>query len=240
MKYILNTLLISILLFASCSMKNNVLLEKDGSGELSFEIDLAPYLGEVIEQVQILMDGEIPETEDGFFDLEAIREGFESNEDVTLKTLESPHELSLKGSFSFDTVESMLQKMDKDSAGEKMISFSRNGDLSRMELTLNRETVDSLMKENEAFDNPLVESFGPASTEGMSRSDYLDMMEFAMGEESRLGISESRLTVIVRTEGTISEQTGGTLIDKNSVRFDIPLLDLLMLEKELQYSLAYK
>lgn len=109
-----------------------------------------------------------------------------------------------------------------------------------MELVLNRETVSSLLAENEAFDNPLIESFGPASTEGMSRSDYLDMMEFAMGEESRMGISESRLSVNVRTAGTVTGQKGGTRTGDDSVRFDIPLLDLLMLEKELRYSLSYK
>ena len=240
MKQIIYTLLISLVLFSSCTMKNSVLLEKDGSGELSFELDLAPYLGEVIEQVQTLMEGDVPETGDSFFDLEAIRAGFESNEDVVLKTLESPHELSLRGSFSFNRVESMLQKMEEGSAGEKMITFSQSGGVSRMDLKLNRETVNTLMSENEAFDNPLTQSFGPSSTEGMSRSDYLDMMEFAMGEESRMGISDSRLNVTVRTSGKITEQKGGTLIDSNTVRFDIPLLDLLMLETPLQYSLSYR
>ncbi len=240
MKYYIYIFLIPFVLLSSCTMKNSVLLEKDGSGNLSFELDMAPYLGDVIEQVQTLMDGEVPDTGDSFFDLEAIREGFASNEDVVLEDLDSPHKLSLNGSFSFKTVESMLQKMDKGSAGEKMISFSRSGGVSRMDLVLNRETVNRLMTENEAFRNPLVESFGPASTEGMNRSDYLDMMEFAMGEESRRGISDSRLTVTVRTDGMISEQKGGTRVNENTVRFDIPLLDLLMLEKELHYSLSYK
>jgi hypothetical protein len=240
MKYLIYPLMISVFLLGSCTMKNEVLLEKDGSGELSFELDMAPYLGEVIEQVQTLMDGDVPETGESFFDLPAIREGFASNEDVELINLESPHELSLRGSFSFDTVESMLQKIDEGSAGEKMITFSRSGGVSRMDLVLNRETVNALLDENEAFDNPLIQSFGPASTEGMSRSDYLDMMEFAMGEESRMGISDSRLSVIVRTAGTITGQKGGSLTGDDSVRFDIPLLDLLMLEKELRYSLSYK
>jgi hypothetical protein len=240
-KIIQFTILLILMVTASCSMKQEILLEKSGQGEFSFKIVLAPYLGEVLDQVQMLMNSEppLPENGDIFFDLDAIRNDFSKNKSVNLVELISPDRLSLEGRFLFDSIEEMLQKVEKGSAESQMIHFKSYPDRSELTVNISRDSMESLIKANPGMNNPLVENFGPSATEGLSSGDYLDMMEFALGEESRLGIQNSRLAITVKVQGRILEQTGGKKLDDKSVLFEIPLLDVLMLKKSLTYTLSY-
>jgi hypothetical protein len=231
-----------ILILSSCTMKQEILLEKSGEGQIKFEIGMASYLGEVIEQVEMLLDPEtkIPDEEGSFFDVAAIEEGFSSNENISALILKTPDKLNLEGSFRFTSVEDMLSKVEKDSPQSKLISFNKRASSSDLTVKITRETVVALLESNPALNNPLVENFGPAATVGLSSVDYLDMMEFALGEESRLGIQNSKLSINIRVAGKILKQSGGTKIDDSSVRFDIPLLDILILDKNLTYTLSYQ
>jgi hypothetical protein len=231
-----------ILILSSCTMKQEILLEKSGEGQIKFEIGMASYLGEVIEQVEMLLDPEtkIPDEEGSFFDVAAIEEGFSSNENISALILKTPDKLNLEGSFRFTSVEDMLSKVEKDSPQSKLISFNKGASSSDLTVKITRETVVALLESNPALNNPLVENFGPAATVGLSSVDYLDMMEFALGEESRLGIQNSKLSINIRVAGKILKQSGGTKIDDSSVRFDIPLLDILILDKNLTYTLSYQ
>jgi len=209
---------------------------------MSFRIDLEPYLGEVIEQVQLLMDSEeeIPATDESFFDIPAIREDFKKNKHAELLSIESPSRLSLKGEISFDSVENMLQEVEQFNPDHRMITFTTAPGRSDLTVTINRATVDSLLKANPSMNNPLVQNFGPTATEGMSRSDYLDMMEFALGEESRMGITNSKLILNVSVNGAVLDQKGGRKLNARTVVYEIPLLDVLILDRTLVYSLSYR
>lgn len=234
--------LTALLLLSSCTMKQEIYLDKSGEGEVRFEIGMASYLGEVIEQLEMLLepDTKISGKEDSFFDVQAIEKGFSGNENISSIKLETPDKLNLEGSFRFSSVESMLADVEKGSPGSRLISFSKGASSSELNVKITRETIAALIESNPALNNPLVENFGPASTVGLSSDDYLDMMEFALGEESRLGIQSSKLSLTIEVAGKILSQTGGTKIDSSTVRYDIPLLDILILDKNLNYTLSYQ
>lgn len=231
-----------LLLLSSCSMKQEIYLDKSGEGEVRFEIGMASYLGEVIQQVEMLLatDTKVPSEEDSFFDIDAIEKGFSSNENVSGLSLTTPDRLKLKGSFQFSSVEEMLAKVEKGSPQSQLINFSKGASASDLSVRITRETVVALLESNPALNNPLVENFGPAATVGLDSADYLDMMEFALGEESRLGIQNSKLSITIKVAGKILNQKGGTMIDSSTVRYDIPLLDILILDKNLNYTLSYQ
>lgn len=239
-----NTIILGLFVLSalSCTMKQEILLEKSGEGQVNFEIGMASYLGEVIEQVEMLLDPEtkIPDEEGSFFDVEAIEKGFSENENISALELETPDKLNMKGSFRFSSVEDMLSKVKADTAQSKLISFEKGASSSDLTVKITRETIVALLESNPALNNPLVENFGPAATVGLSSSDYLDMMEFALGEESRKGIQNSKLSINIVVAGKILKQSGGTIINSSTVRFDIPLLDILILDKTLIYKLSYE
>lgn len=225
---------------ASCTMKQDIYIEETGSGKVVFDIELAGYLTEVIEQLEMVLQSDKPLREPGkpFFDTEAITMDFEKRENVDLLELETPTANKLTGSAGFEDINHLFQ--DEGSPGSRLIQFETVENRSELKVILNRDTVVALLSENPSFDNPLVANFGPAATKGLSETDYLDMMEFALGTESRQGIQESALNLTVHVEGRILEQTGGELLDNSTVRYSVPLLSVLILDNPLEYSLIYE
>jgi hypothetical protein len=223
-------------------MKQEIYIGKSGGGTVDFDIELAPYLTDVISQVESVLQPDKPvrEGDKPFFDTEAIRKDLSGKEGVIVKKLVNPTPNRLSGSLSFESVNKLLQNVKEDSPGSRMIRYETKGNRSVLRVDINRNTVIPLLDENPAFNNPLVENFGPATTEGLSDKDYLDMMEFALGTESRKGIQESVLTLTVRVEGRILEQKGGRLLDSSTVVYRVPLLSILMLNQSLEYSITYE
>lgn len=229
------------IVFSACTMKQEIYIDQAGTGSVSIDVNLADYLTEVISQVQVLVDPENPRPADApFFDIEAISDDFARREGVHLNTIESPSDSSLSGSFDFDDVNALYQKVDRDSAESRLINLDTSGEIKEFKVNITRETIRALLEENPSMNNPLVVNFGPTANEGVSENDYLDMMGFALGAESRQGIIDSNLSLSVVVDGSIVDQQGGVLINESTVEFDIPLLPVLLLNSPLEYSLRYR
>ncbi len=226
----------------SCMMKQEVHIDETGGGRVVFNITLAEYLTEVIDQVQTVLNPEnpLPGSDEPFFNTEAIRKDLEKRDRVELLSLNSPTRNTLTGEIRFDDISGIFQEIKTDSSAAELVRFERHGKVSELTVLINRATVEALLAENPSFNNPLVESFGPATTEGLSEEDYLDMMGFLLGEESRLGIIDSTLDITIKIEGRILEQKGGQIIGNSTVKYKIPLLSLLMLKEPLEYNLRYE
>lgn len=244
---------LAVLLSASCTADQEVNLNSSGGGRIVFEIALAPYLTEVIDQLTMFFsfseessdgefsNGELPSPgDDSFFDLAAIEEDFRSRNGVNLIRLESPNPNRLEGEFTFSDINLLMQDVKENSAESRLIRLQRRRDFTELRVLITRETVAALLAENPSLNNPLVENYGPAANEGLSDAEYLEMMEYALGEESRRGIQESAVNLVIRVEGRILTQQGGRLIDDRTVRFRIPLLPFLILREPMEYSLQYR
>ena len=237
-----------VLLTASCTADQEVNLNSSGDGRIVFEIALAPYLTEVIDQLTMFFsfneessNGGLPSPgDDSLFDLPAIEEDFRSRDGVNLIRLESPNPNRLEGEFTFSDINLLMQDVKENSAESRLIRLQRRRDFTELRVLITRETVAALLAENPSLNNPLVENYGPAANDGISDAEYLDMMEYALGEESRRGIQESAVNLVIRVEGRILAQQGGRLIDDRTVRFRISLLPFLILREPMEYSLQYR
>ena len=231
-----------ILTLSSCAMKQEVSIGRSGGGRVSFDINLASYLTDVIDQVTMLIHPEepIPGTEGSFFDLPAIEEDFRRRDGLDLVRLETPNKNRLLGEFTFSHINLLIQDVEEGSAEGRLIRLEERNGATELKVLITRETVEALLAENPWLNNPLVENFGPATTEGLTNRDYLDMMEFVLGEESRRGIQESSLDLFISVEGRVLDQEGGRVVDDRTVRYSIPLLPLLMLKEPIEYSLRYR
>lgn len=245
-KYIVERMIFAVLLLsaglASCSMKQDIYIEKSGSGRVTFNIKLANYVTEVVKQILTIFETEetIPSNEKSFFDIPAIEKDFHSRDGINLIALESPQEEELAGEFTFTDINRLLQETPEGIHHHKIIQLTQHEDANEITVRISRETIEALLKTNPSLNNPLVENFGPSATEGLTEEEYLEMMEFALGEESRLGIKTSSLVLNIHVEGRIIDQYGGRITDNNTVSYNIPLLPILMLQKSLIYSLKYQ
>ena len=234
--------ILALLTMGSCTADQEVSLNAEGGGRIVFEINLASYLTEVIEQLKMLFpsDEELPSEDAPFFDIPAIEADFRSRRGVNLIRLESPDANSLEGEFTFADINMLMQDVKEGSVESRLIELKRRGGVTELRVMINRETVEMFLAENPSLNNPLVENYGPAANEGISDAEYLEMMEYALGTESRRGIQESTVNLRVRVEGRILDQKGGRIINKRTAVFRIPLLPLLILREPMEYSLRYR
>ena len=84
--------ILALLTMGSCTADQEVSLNAEGGGRIVFEINLASYLTEVIDQLKMLFpsDEQLPSEDAPFFDIPAIEADFRSRRGVNLIRLESP------------------------------------------------------------------------------------------------------------------------------------------------------
>ena len=121
----------------------------------------------------------------------------------------------------------------------EIFSFTTIDNINTVLVEINYETVEQFLLANPSMNSPLMESFGPLANRGLNNEDYLDMMQFALGDESRVGIQESYLVMDINVDGKIISQSGGTKVDQDTVRFKIPLLRILLLDEPESFSVSF-
>lgn len=238
---ILTVLIVAVGLITSCAMKQNVFVDKNGAGSVDFEINLASYFTEVAAQLSDLVpsDNQAAIKEGQFFNLKKIEDDFAKRSSVTLTALESPSPEILKGSFTFSDINDAVTDAGK-TKNPGIFTFTTGSGVSTLTVTLNYDTIEQLLNENPSLNNPLMENFGPLANKDLSESDYLDMMEYMLGEESRQGIIDSVVDITVRVGGQIVSQSGGEKLNGDTVRFKIPLIKILVLNQPLNYEVKFK
>ncbi|MBI9101601.1 MAG: hypothetical protein JEY99_04230 [Spirochaetales bacterium] len=225
--------------FFSCQMEQRVTIDKEGEGELTFSIELADYLTTVVEQMQAL--GGTPETEEeaGIVEIEALKTDLNQRPELEVTALENSDDQHWNGTIEFTDIESILASSELPPGTENLFVFSRKPGSSLLELNVSLESIEAILAANPSLDSPLMQAFGPLANIGLTDEDYLEMMEFALGPESREGIKGSALDMVIQVDGRIISQTGGELIDNSTVRFSIPLLDILIIEDSINYSVKF-
>ena len=207
---------------------------------LSFSVELEDYLTTVIRQLQEIAGEEPPADPDAPVDTEAIKGEFAQREGLNLVYLSAENPQKWGGKIEFSRIDDAFVSENFSATALKIFNFSQGSGESRLKVTITLDTVRAFLEENPSLNNPLMESFGPLSNEGLTDEDYLEMMEYALGVESRMGIKNSVFSLVIKTEGKIVEQIGGELLGPSTVRFSIPLLSILVLDEPLIYSLRFK
>ena len=219
-------------------IKNEATISVDGSGSVEFKIELQTFFLEVMIDLadfagenQTLADGKL-------FDLEKIREDFAEKPNLQLKSLSSPSPESLEGEFSFQEVEEVF-KGEAGLTEAGIISFSQQGEEKTFSFHLDRDNFSQVSRFLTFMDNPFFQMFSPEENEGTTEEEYLEMIEFALGEKGPPAIKESHIELKVNVKGKIISQTGGELLG-NSVLFKIPLIRILMLDEPLDYAVVFR
>lgn len=226
--------------FQSCTLKQTLNINKEAAGDISFELTLAPFFVEVAEQLSALFpgDNEISGNTHGIFDIEKIREDFSKSSGSTLQSLDNPSSNILQGTLLFDDIRTALSGSGSNNILD-VFSFTTLNSINTLSVDINYKTVEQFLLANPSINSPLMESFGPMANRGLKDEDYLEMMQFALGDESRDGIHESYLIMDINVDGKIISQSGGTIIDQDTVRFRIPLLKILLLDEPESFSVSF-
>ncbi len=228
-----------LLLLASCGIRQEAWLGKDGSGSVRFRIELQPFFVEYIRDMAEV-SGENSAIQAGrIFEVEKIRQGLEARPGVKVTRLATPKPEVLEGEFTFQDVEAVFRG-EKQLAQAGVISFARKGAAKTLRLHLDRGNFDQVAALTPVLQNPVFASLGPQENEGVSEQDYLDMMEFAMGEQAPAGIRGSAVELKVSVQGKVLSTAGGQRQKDGSVLFRVPLIRVLLLDQPLDYSIVFE
>ena len=225
------------LLVAGCGVSTTITLAPDGSATVDTRIELGELFVEYLLALGELT-GEGPADPDGpLFDLAEIERQLEVRPGVQVRQIEAIERTSLHMEVSVAQVE---QAIDTGSGTSRAIRFTSSGDISELSVLLSRDTFDQISALFPLIDNPLFASLGPQGNEGTSEDEYLDMTEFMLGFGASEAILASTIELTVKVRGTVTGQNGGTRVGADTVRFAIPLIDVLLLEEPLEYRVAFR
>ena len=238
-KLFIGTILICVLIIlSSCSVKNEITLDADGSGTaaMTAEIDemLVTYLQSLAE-----LTGE--ESSDGtLFNVDDIRKGIEENPEIRVRTIENDEDKLIKAVVEFDDIEALIHRSEESLNNEQIISFEEKGSEKTIRIYIDIDNFLDIAPLFPIVEEPLFMTFGPLENQGLSEEEYLEMMEYALGDGGGKLIKDSIITTTINIEGKLISQIGGKVSGGNSVIFETPLIRLLLLDEPIEYSINFE
>jgi hypothetical protein len=237
--YILCFLFISI--FFSCTVKQDVTLNQNGSGAVSIKLTLHEGFYNYLKTLAKDAAEISRKPEEKLFKLEVIREQLVKIPGITVQKLTSLTPRSLEMELTFSDINLLIKESKTAPASpaiKKIFSLTQDGNKYRFILNLSPETYRQLTPMIPVTENPLYEVLGPHPEDPITEDEYYDLVEFTIGEGASQLVKKSNIETTIKVQGKIVSQQGGTIIP-NGVSFNIPLIKFLVLNQPIQYSFEF-
>ena len=140
--------------------------------------------------------------------------------------------------FDFSSLEKLLNELNKKEE-QSIFRIVKRGSQTSLNFYLDIKNYPQLVKMVPFLADPNFETFGPLYNEGMSEQEYLEMISYILGEEGPSATDESVISLRVTLPKIILSHSNGTKESPNSIRFDIPLIDFLLLAKPITFSVSW-
>jgi len=231
-------LLAGLIVLSSCTVNQTITIKDDGSGTLVLHAEVTQVLhdylsslAEVAGNGAIMKGGKI-------FDAASIRKGFESRPGITVKKVSTPTSDSLDVELAYTSIQGIFTSVDTLKSSGALVYTDAAGKKT-LKLHLDRSNYMQLSTLFPPLKDPTVASLMPQANDTYSDDDYLQMIQFSVGDDGPSLLKKSFITLTIDPEGAILSQTGGTIVG-SAVVFRIPLIRMLVLDKPLDYSVTFR
>lgn len=225
------------LALAACSVNQTIVIKADGSGTASMRVVTTKLLREYLLDLQEVM-GTPPSSDGSLYDVPKLQKELAARPGLTVKKVASPTPDVLEIDLAFRSVEEVYGSVESVKKSGLLL-YSVSGGQKSLTVHIDRKNFKELSSVFPAMNNAAFEGIAPQEQDAITESEYLDMIEFTLGPDGPAALKASSVELVVKPEGTIVSQTGGT-VASGQVTFRIPLIRLLMLDKPLDYSLVWK
>ena len=230
-------LITAAVIFSSCSVKNEISLSADGSGKASLESGIANAL---VFYLQSLAELTGEESADGkLFNVEEIKKGIEENPGVQVESIKNFNDRRITAKVSFENIEELILETTEN-LGRPIITFEEIGAEKQIKIYIDIDNFTDIAPLFPVVEEPLFMTFGPLENQGLTEDEYLEMMEYALGDGGGDLIMQSMITTGITVEGSLISQKGGKVSGENTVVFETPLIRLLLLDKPIEYSIRFR
>ena len=155
----------------------------------------------------------------------------------------SPGEGLYQGGLNFREIEELFY--NEDGSSGSIALFEENARDSTLSIRISKDNFSELFRLFPVLQDPGFQYFLPEET--ISRMEYIDMLQFLFEDrftgnqqELKTRIERASLSLSLLTGGDITSHTGGSLAGARLWKVEVPLLDLLLHDRELFYSVTFK
>ena len=233
--------LLATCLLAGCSVNQDVAVFVNGSGEAQVRVDLQPvFVDYLLALAEIAEEVETPEDPSAaLFDVSEVEAAIAEWPGVEAARIATPTSDQLELHLTFDDLQAAFAPTAPDAGTTPLISLT-GSERRTLSVHLDSDNYHQLTTLFPVLEHPLVISLGPQPNLEVTDDEYLEMMQFVLGDEGPPAILDSQVTVRVQVEGRVVEQDGGELQDDGSVLITIPLLRILVLDQPLDYRVVFE
>jgi hypothetical protein len=234
--YLVLVVFIFSVLTISCQVKQDISITLNGSGSSDLTVELEPvFVYYILDLAEAFSDPDETESID-VFELEEIKKQINERPGATVNKISSPDQRTLQLSFSFSDIRELLASGDDDV--RDIISFSTTKGVNRIHFHLEKSNYSRLTNLFPLLKNQVFENLAPQVNEDIPAAEYLEIIEFAMGEDGPVAVQASDIIIKVKIQGTVVSQKGGT-VKNNTVLFQVPLLRVCLLNQPLDFEIEY-
>lgn len=226
-------ILVLLVLPTSCVVTDELTFKKSGYSSSAFDFTVEDFFIAVLEDFSefipdnkntSLMDAAIGDFE------KALRYSTTTNS-VAIKKL---NDNAYNGYFNFMNLDKLFY--DLGAGNDQSLLKQKDNTLT---FFLSMDNYNQLVPVIPFLADENFEAFGPVYNQGLSKSDYLEMIGFMLGEEGPPAIEKSTITLRIATPGPITTFTNGKKVGPNLYEFSFPLIDFLLLAKPITFSVSW-
>ena len=227
-------IVICFILFASCTANIEGTLAADGSASLTLNMSLMQRITAMIRSIAAAGGQESANVLDGA----AIARSMSGAAGITSVTLRNTSPSAVAGQIRISNINQFLSAAG--SAGGRFIVFEQSTGGGRIEININRTNgpavLETLSPEISDYLNALMAPI--ATGEELTKTEYLELVTSFYNKAISDEIAASRIRASIDFPGAIRNVRGGSFTGRRAV-FDIPLLDLLVLEAPARYEVIW-
>lgn len=221
----------------SCSARIDGRLSIDGRAEISLRAGLEPRMAVLIGKLSGL-DGRAAEGLP-LVDGSAVAASLRASPGIGAASISNLDRRTVSGTISITDIDSFLTP---SAGGGRFARYERTSSgRGSLVITLDRSTAPQVL---ERISSDVVDYLSalmaPAATgEALSRKEYLDLVASVYGPGIVEELRAARLRSAVEVPGTVISVSGGTFSGKQAT-FDLPLLDVLVLDAPIRLEIVWK
>jgi hypothetical protein len=173
------------------------------------------------------------------FDLVAVRSGMQARPGLRIVNLSNPGPDSLAFSLAIDDLAKLLAS--PEIAGPGLIRLVESKGESELILRFERGKGGAIQALAPGLDPEILDALSPPAMVGgdFTRAEYREMLSGILSAKAVAELDSAAIDVSIALPGTLLSVVGGTAKGSNWT-FSLPVLDLLVLEKPLEFRARWK
>ena len=220
-------------LLAACSGSASASVRADGGLRIQSSVSVPAPLAARLRRL-----ANLPEAS-SLFDFEAARKAVAETEGLRLVSLSAADADSLAITLDIADLQSFLSEPKLAESGA--VSLSSGPGWKEVRVRLAQGACAPLADLLPGLDPELVEALSPPALdpEPITRAEYRRMLAGIIGEKAVVSLEGATMTLKLSAPGPILASSGGKL-EGQTLSVTLPTLDLLVLEKPVEFSLRWK